>query len=46
MAIYVSKEKTMVNMNQYIKDRKVAEKITGDEKEAESILREIKKRIG
>lgn len=33
-------------MNQYIKDRKVAEKITGDEKEAESILREIKKRIG
>ena len=27
LAIYVSKEKTMVNMNQYIKDRKVAEKI-------------------
>lgn len=34
----------MVNMNQYIKDRKVAEKIKrGDEKEAESILRKIKK---
>ena len=27
LAIYVSIEKTMVNMNQYIKDRKVAEKI-------------------
>lgn len=27
LSIYVSKEKTMVNMNQYIKDRKVAEKI-------------------
>lgn len=27
LAIYVSKEKTMVNTNQYIKDRKVAEKI-------------------
>lgn len=27
LAIYVSKEKTMFNTNQYIKDRKVAEKI-------------------
>lgn len=27
LAIYVSKEKTMVNTNQYIQDRKVAEKI-------------------
>ena len=27
LAIYVSKEKTMVNTDQYIKDRKVAEKI-------------------
>ena len=27
LAIYVSKEKTMVNTNQYIHDRKVAEKI-------------------
>ena len=27
LAIYVSKEKTMVNTNQYIKDRKVTEKI-------------------
>lgn len=27
LAIYVSKEKTMVNTNQYIKDRKVAEMI-------------------
>lgn len=27
LAIYISKEKTMVNTNQYIQDRKVAEKI-------------------
>ena len=32
LAIYISKEKTMVNTDQYIQDRKVAEKITGDEK--------------
>ena len=29
LAIYVSKEKTMVNTDQYIQDRKVAKKIEG-----------------